>query len=361
MKEGHGIDETHTGRQTLELEDFTPVTDLIQFETELMQRVDDGITVVPLEIMSKDGQRLFTALTPVLQLEQKLLDARVIVPPMEDVVVGALADQEIGYVSTLDLFGFNVKEHVNGRLHGVVVVVVVQRPNLNETLMGFNVHILLTSVTMRVPATMIFDGFGAAQVSATLWAFPSRLTDGAMILVLGSTVNGTRTVTFETSGPVKMTLTMRAQHVGRAVGPISGFVFVAVRLQTTATMFPFVPRASMLSLVIVPFETHEAEVRAPEIAFDRRERIVMVVVVEQRQKSVAVSVCHQRVGARGVDNDDLVVDQTRRHDHARQFVRSPSTGTESHFPGESFSGLLSTMHASSGIDPLFTSVCILTG
>ena len=92
LKEGHGINETDTGRQTLELEDFTPFTDLTQFETELMQRVNDGITVVPLEIMSEDGQRLFTPLTPVLQLEQKLLNARVTVPPMEDVVVGALTD-----------------------------------------------------------------------------------------------------------------------------------------------------------------------------------------------------------------------------------------------------------------------------
>ena len=93
LKEGHGIDETDTGRQTLELEDFISVTDLTQFETELIQRVDDGITVVPLEIMSEDGQRLFTPLTPVLQLGQKLLDARVTVPPMEDVDVGALTDQ----------------------------------------------------------------------------------------------------------------------------------------------------------------------------------------------------------------------------------------------------------------------------
>ena len=279
LKEGHGIDETDTGRQTLELEDFTPVTDLTQFQTELMQRVNDGITVVPLEIMSEEGQRLLTPLTPVLQLEQKLLDARVTVPPMEDVVIGALADQEVRHVSAVDLFGFNVKEHVHGRLHGVVVVV-VQCPHLNETLMGFNVHVLLTGVTLCVPATMIFDGFGSAQVRATLRAFPSRLTDGAMILVLGSTVNGTCTVTFETSGPVKMTLTMRAQNVGRSVSSISGFVFVAVRLQTTAAMFPFVPRASMLSLVIVPLETHETEVRAPEKTFERRERIIMMVVVE---------------------------------------------------------------------------------
>ena len=158
--------------------------------------------------MSEDGQRLFTPLTPVLQLEQKLLDARVTVSPMEDVGVGggALTDQEVGHVSAVDLFCFNVKEHVNGRLHGVVVA--VQCPHLNETLMGFNVHVLLTGVTMCMPATMIFDGFGSAQISATLRAFPSRLTDGAMILVLRSTVNGTCMVTFETSGPVKMTLTM---------------------------------------------------------------------------------------------------------------------------------------------------------
>ena len=166
---------------------------------------------------------------------------------------------------------------MNGRLHGVVVV---QCPHLNETLMGFNVHVLMTGVTMCVPATMIFDGFESAQVSATLRAFPSHLTDGAMSLVLGSTVNGTCTVTFETSGPVKMTLTMRAQHVGRSVSSISGFVFVAVRLQTTAAMFPFVPQASMLSLVIVPLETHETEVRVPEKTFERREHIVMMVVVE---------------------------------------------------------------------------------
>ena len=74
----------------------------------------------------------------------------------------------------------------------------------------------------------------------------------------------------------------------------------------------------------------------------------MVVVVEQRQKPAAVSLRHQRVRARVVDDDDLVVVQTRCHDHARQFVRSPSTGTESHFPGESFGSLLLTMYASRG-------------
>ena len=111
-----------------------------------------------------------------------------------------------------------------------------------------------------------------------------------MILIVRSTVDGTRTVTFETGGSVKMTLTIRAQDVGRAVSSISGFVFVEVRLQTTAAMFSSVPRASMLSLMIVAFETHEAEVRAPEKNLDRRKVIVMVVVVEQCQKSVAVSV-----------------------------------------------------------------------
>ena len=90
---------------------------------------------------------------------------------------------------------------------------------------------------------------------------------------------------FETDGLVKVTLTLRAQHVGRSVGPISDFVFTAVRLQTTAAMFSFVPRAQLLSLVIVASEAHEAEVRVPEKAFDRRERIVMVVVVDQRRRS----------------------------------------------------------------------------
>ena len=78
---------------------------------------------------------------------------------MEDVLVGALTDQEVGHVLAIDLFGFNVKEHVDGRLH---VVVVVQCLNLNETFMGFNVQVLLTSMTMRVPAMMILDDFGPA-------------------------------------------------------------------------------------------------------------------------------------------------------------------------------------------------------
>ena len=116
--------------------------------------------------MSEDGQRLFTDSTPVLQLEKELLDTLVTVPPMEDIVVGALTDQEIGHVSTFDLFGLDVKEHVDGWLHGVVVVVVVivvvQRRDLNETLMGFNVHVLLAGVTMSVSATMTCDGFGPA-------------------------------------------------------------------------------------------------------------------------------------------------------------------------------------------------------
>ena len=92
----------------MKLEDLAPVVDLTQFETESMQRVDDGMTVAPLEIMSEDGKRLFAASTPVLQLEKKLLDARVTVPPMEDVVIGALTDQEIGHVSAFDLFGLDV-------------------------------------------------------------------------------------------------------------------------------------------------------------------------------------------------------------------------------------------------------------
>ena len=227
--------------------------------------------------------------------------------------------------------------------------------------MGFNVHVLWTGVAMSMPAKMILDGFRSTQVSTTLQAFPSRLTDGAMILVLGPTVDGTHTVTFETGGPVKVTLTLRAQDVGRAVSSISGLVFVAVRLQTTAAMFSSVPWASMLSLVIVAFETHETEVRSPEKTFERHDGIIMVVVVEQRQKPVAVFVRHQRVRSRGVDDEDLVVVQTRCHDHACQFVQSPSTGTKSHFPRESFGSLLSTMHTSSGIGPLFTSMSISSG
>ena len=85
---------------------------------------------------------------------------------MEEVVVAALIDQEIGHVSAFDLFSLDVKEHVDERLHGVVVVVVVvvviQRPNLNETLMGFNVHVLLAGETMSMTATMTCDGFGPA-------------------------------------------------------------------------------------------------------------------------------------------------------------------------------------------------------
>ena len=62
---------------------------------------------------------------------------------MEDILVGALTDQEVGHVLAIDLFGFNVKEHVDGRLH---VVFVIQRPNLNETFMGFNVIIIINLI-----------------------------------------------------------------------------------------------------------------------------------------------------------------------------------------------------------------------
>ena len=56
---------------------------------------------------------------------------------------------------------------------------------------------------------------------------------------------------------------------------------IAIHLQTTAAMFPFVAWAFVLPLVIVLFETHETEVRATEKPFHQREGIVMVVVVEQ--------------------------------------------------------------------------------
>ena len=79
-----------------------------------MQRVDDGITVLPFEIMSEYGQRLLSPSTPVFQLEEKLLYARVTVPPMEAVIVGALTDED---VSAIDIFALDVKEHMEGRLH----------------------------------------------------------------------------------------------------------------------------------------------------------------------------------------------------------------------------------------------------
>ena len=37
---------------------------------------------------------------------------------MEDVIVGTLTDQEIGHVSAFDLFGLDIKEHMDGLLHG---------------------------------------------------------------------------------------------------------------------------------------------------------------------------------------------------------------------------------------------------
>lgn len=83
LKEGHGVDETHTGRQTLELENLALVSDLTQVKTGSMQRLDDGITVVTLEVMSENGQRLFSTSTPVVQSKKKLLNARVTVPLMQ--------------------------------------------------------------------------------------------------------------------------------------------------------------------------------------------------------------------------------------------------------------------------------------
>ena len=82
-KERHGVDETYTGRKTLKLENFTTVVDLTQLETKLMQCVDDRITVVPLEIMGDDHQRLFAIFAPVLQGKEKLSNAHVTVPPMK--------------------------------------------------------------------------------------------------------------------------------------------------------------------------------------------------------------------------------------------------------------------------------------
>ena len=113
--------------------------------------------------------------------------------------------------------------------------------------------------------------------------------------------------------------------------------------------------------MIVAFEVHETEVGATEKVFERRESIVMVVLVEQRQELASVFVCDERVRSRGVDDNNFVVVKTRCHGNESQFIRSPSTGTESHFLRETFGGFLLTMNTSSGIGPSFTTLSILTG
>lgn len=70
-KKLHGIDESDLGLEADDLQDLASLADLSQIHSELaiVHGVDDGITIIALEIVSYQGERLVSLLAPILQLE----------------------------------------------------------------------------------------------------------------------------------------------------------------------------------------------------------------------------------------------------------------------------------------------------
>jgi len=188
LEEAERINETDA--IVLDFQEFTPVPELFDDTIVTMVLMNHKVPIVPLEIMSE-----YIDLTRVVECEgiqpfQKISETMLAWETHGTIVVFGFGDDEIGEVLFVGLHGFNVKKHVQGwhvihvfllllRLQGVkprgrpsfgtttpltfllplLFLLLRFRGSLNETSMGFTVHVLVARRTVHVPAPMPLNSF----------------------------------------------------------------------------------------------------------------------------------------------------------------------------------------------------------
>ena len=183
---------------------------------------------------------------------------------------------------------------------------------LNETTVGFTVHVLVAGRTIQVPALMTLKSFGAhflleAVTTATSTKAHGGLGTGRWF---ASMVFGTMGFVTPVSKKVAMTLptTSRGFETSRVSLQEIGAGFLATG---PAKVFLFV--ASMQSFVVIGFPTVGTHVTGPEKPRQTGDDIVMALLVEQNQLFVSAGTKRRDVkGTVGVHQQDLIVNEGRR-------------------------------------------------
>ena len=351
MEETERIDETDA--IMFDFQQFAPIPELLDNAVVAVALMDNKVPIVPLEIM---GQHM--DLTRVVQREgiQPFEEIAVTMFAWEThgvVVVFGFGYEQIGDVLFVGLHGFNVKKHVQGRQVVHVVLLLLLRfmgwkpcggpsfgartsltftfafllflflrgeGSLNETTVGFAVHVLAAGRTIRVPALMSLNSFQPYILFETFRTATSTKANRG----LGA---GGRfaLMVFGTMGLV----TRVSEKVAKAVLATSrGFQTPWVSLQEIgagflatgpAKVFSFA--APMLSFVVIGFPTVGTHVTGPEKSRQTGNDIVMVFLVEQDQLFVlSVSKPGDMEEPVGIHQQDLVIGEGRHRTEDRQGI-----------------------------------------
>ena len=96
----------------LDLQEFTPVPELLNDSVVVIVLMNDKIAIVPLEVMSEYIDLAGIVECQGIQPFQEISDAMVAVEAHGLVVVFGFGHDEIGDVFFMGLHGFNVKKHM---------------------------------------------------------------------------------------------------------------------------------------------------------------------------------------------------------------------------------------------------------
>lgn len=109
-------------------------------------------------------------------------------------------------------------------------------------------------------------------------------------------------MTCQTTLSIKMTVVVGTGDVGRTVGSVGLLLLLTILLHAAGAVRTLILVALVLSFVIVAFPTDRAEVGSPEKPCDGRQGVIMTVVVQQTEQSVAVTIGYDRIRPRGIDD-----------------------------------------------------------
>ena len=315
-----------------------------------MVLVRHKVPVIPLKIVSEDIDGARVLLGQSVEPFEKISQAMFSLETDGSRILFGFGHHEIGYVLFLGLHGFNVKEHVLGGWLGVALVITplvgpqslktsgnapfgrrspflllfpfaflflfflfLRREGfLNETLVGLSVDVLLAGGTVKVTAPMTLDVFESRFQLETPLASAFVEADTALMDLGGFSFVGFASVGFETRVSEKVSFTILASLSGFQTARVGVVEIWAVWLETATALD--LDLATMLSHLIVRFETVTAHVTTGEETIESGDDIIMPFLVQQDELFVLGGLSKTGVvkGTVGIHQEDLVVKEGRR-------------------------------------------------
>ena len=284
-----------------------------------MVLVGHKVPIVPLKIVSDDIDAAGVLLGERVESFEKVSQTMFSSETDGARIVFGFSHNEIGYMLFLGLHGFNVKEHVQGGWIVLIVAALVIAPLvgpqdlkpsgsapfgrrtlflllfpfpflflfflflrrggfLNETLVGLRVDVLFAGGAVQVTAPMTFDLLESRFHLETPRTSPFVEADTALRDLGRFSFKGFASVGFKTRVSEKVPSALVASLSGFQTARVVLVEIGTVGLET-ATAFQL-DLASMLSRLIVRFETVTAHVAASEEPIERGDDIIMSFLVQ---------------------------------------------------------------------------------